>query len=150
MIDDDNERDGFAERPTPFVPSLDSLVAFYRFGQEVYAFRCAISGLIFPASRGALHSNLEVVFIHPREAGGPLDVRNILVLETRFARAFSQGFLCVDDDYRVLVSRSDALGEDVLALVTPGRRLFLPSEAEFWPLKSHLHFHRLVIATYKP
>ena len=148
MVDYEEQR-GLSEQPMAgFAPSVESRVAFHRFALVVYGFRCAISGLRFEPSEGALHDRLEVVLIHPRESEGPLEISNVLVLESAVARAFGYGHVCVDDSDRVVIANPEALSDEVRPLVVAGRSLFLPDDPLFRPSRTHLHFHRLVVATY--
>ncbi|SFV29040.1 hypothetical protein SAMN05216456_0658 [Devosia crocina] len=148
MIEEEEQR-GFGERPvTGFEPSLESRVAFHRFALVVYDFRCAVSGLQFPATEGALHDRLEVVPIHPREAEGPLEISNVLVLESRIAHAFAKGWICVDDGYRVVIADRAELGDELSGQVIERRALFLPSDPLFRPASRHFQFHRMVVARY--
>lgn len=149
MIEEDGP-EGFGERPLAgFTHSLDNHLEFYRLALAAYNYRCAISGLQFSPQDKILHERLDVVPIHPRELGGPLEIGNALVLESSLAAAFGQGLISVADDFTLAVPRPDALTTAQRALIAPGRMLLLPKDPLFRPAAKHLHFHRLVIARYQ-
>lgn len=146
---DDKDQGGFGERPpADFTHSIDNRLAFYRFALTVYNYRCAVSGLRFSADAQILHEQLDVVLIHPRELGGVIDVRNVLVLEASLADAFARGLITATDDRQVIVPRSERLTEAQRQRVVAGRELFAPSEPMFGPLAKNLQFHRLTIARF--
>ena len=147
---EENDQSGFGERPQAgFANVLDSRVAFYRFALTIYDFRCAISGLRFAPQEQVLHDRLDVVPIHPRELGGPLEIGNMLVLESGLAALFGQGLITASDDGLVVVPRPEKLSAQQREMVVPGRALLLPLDPLFQPLAKHLHFHRLTIAQYQ-
>ena len=147
---DENDPDGFGERPLAgFTHALDTHLAFYCLALSAYEYRCAVSGLQFSPQDKILHERLDVVPIHPRELGGPLEMGNALVLETSLAAAFGQGLITATDDFKVAVPRLAALSDEQRALVEPGRALLLPADPLFYPAAKRLHFHRLVIARYQ-
>ncbi|MBN9332865.1 hypothetical protein [Devosia sp.] len=146
---DENDPDGFGERPLAgFAHSIDNHVAFYRFALKIYNYRCAISGLRFPSDAQILHQQLEVVPIHPREFGGPLEIGNVLVLETGMADAFARGLVTASDDWQLIVPQPQALNEAQRQHAVAGRVLFVPSEPMFRPEARNLQFHRLTIARF--
>jgi predicted restriction endonuclease len=149
-MSDEDEPEGFSEKPqSGFSTSGDIHIAFYRFVLTAYSYRCAISGKRFPPQDGILHPSLDVVAIHPLELHGSLEVSNALVLETGLGAAFRQGYLAISDDYTVIATQPEALTEDEMGSIEPGRTLFLPEDPLFHPSKKHLHFHRLVLARYQ-
>jgi len=148
MIDEDDP-DDFGERPqSGFTVDGDMRIAFYRFALAIYGYRCAITGQQFEQQNGILHNELDVVAIHPRELDGPLEIDNVLVLETDIGAAFGQGLITVDDDYSVVIARPERLNDAQSGLVVAGRKLFLPGDPQFQPSRKHLQFHRLVVALY--
>lgn len=146
---DGDRFDGFGERAkTPFLVSSDARVDFYRLALAAYDYRCALTGTRFDAQGGLLLDQLHVVFIQPRELGGPLDIGNLLVFTPAAGNAFRNGAFTLDDDGRILLPGKSAdlqwLGVENAA----GQTLFLPADPLFRPAARFLQFHRLVIAIY--
>lgn len=142
MMIRDHDDSGFGERlQAGFDAAALSSIAFYDFALAAYSYRCAISGVRYARPGGNLHDRLDVVRIHPAELGGPLEIGNVLVLERGIARAFQHGLISVEDDFRVVVLRPEALDGAVL----PGRKLFLPNDPLLYPDRKHLQFHRLTV-----
>lgn len=145
---DEDGFDGFGERHGPsFRASSDARMAFYRLALAAYDYRCALTGIQY-APEGLQLDKLHVVFIQPREAGGPLEIGNALVFVPAAAMAFTAGWFSMDDDGRLLLAQSaETLRAHDLSVVA-GQALFLPRDPVFRPVSRYLQFHRLVIARY--
>ena len=132
------------ERQTGFAAaSLGDYEAIYRLVLSAYSYRCALTGEQFAAEAVLLHPHLAVEAIRPRDLGGPLEINNSLVLEEHAARAFRQGQILIEDDYRIVVPRPEALDRAVLLRLNADGQLLVPAEALFQPSPAHLAFHRL-------
>lgn len=121
---------------------LEAYEAIYRLVLMSYRYRCALTGEQFLPDVGIIHPHLDVVPIRPRALGGPLEISNFLALEEHAAKAFRAGIIEVEDDYRVVVTRPDALDRAVAVRLHPGGRLLVPDEALFRPSPAHLAYAR--------
>lgn len=139
---------GFGEMHGPsFRAASDARMAFYRLALAAYDYRCALTGIQY-ARDGLQLDKLHVVFIQPREAGGPLEMGNAIVFSPAAAMAFAAGWFTMSDDGRLLLAQSvETLRAHDLSVVA-GQALFLPRDPVFRPVSRYLQFHRLVIAQY--
>jgi hypothetical protein len=137
-----DDEDGFkeeAQRGFAADESLDAYTSLYRLVLMSYGYRCALTGARFAPPTGALHPDLEVVAIQPREQGGPLTISNYLPMLASLRRVFQDGLITVEDDYRIVVPRPEML--DQLMLVSLRGSLVLPEEP-FRPAAEVMAHHR--------
>jgi hypothetical protein len=140
VVGDDEE--GFkeeAQRGFAADESLDAYTSLYRLVLMSYGYRCALTGARFAPPTGALHPDLEVVAIQPREQGGPLTIANYLPMLVSLRRVFQDGLITVEDDYRIVVPRPEML--DRLILESLRSSLVLPDDP-FRPGAAFLAHHR--------
>ncbi|KQX35606.1 hypothetical protein ASD04_12500 [Devosia sp. Root436] len=137
-----SEEDGLGEeRQRGFAAdeSLDAYTSLQRLVFVSYGYRCALTGAQFAAPASALHPDLDVVAIQPREQGGPLTITNYLPMIASLTPAFRDGLIAIEDDYRILVPRPELLGREMLSALRA--RLVLP-ESPFRPDAAFLAYHR--------
>ena len=136
--------DGFGDRPQPGFAaggtSMEAYESLYRLVLTAYGYRCALTGEQFAPEPGLLHSRLEVVAIRPREHGGPLQISNYLPIVWSLARAFSDGAIFAEDDYRIVVPKADLIEPSVAARLRSA--LWVPVEPLFQPGQAYLAHHR--------
>ena len=87
---------------------------------------------------------LEAAHIRPFAQGGPHDVRNGLTLRSDLHRLFDLGYVTVDDEHRLVVSRrlADDFGNGRSYRGFHGRRLVLPASPSEMPDAGVLGWHR--------
>jgi predicted restriction endonuclease len=120
--------------------TLDAYTGLYRLVLLSYGYRCALTGARFGPPVLALHADLEVEAIQPREQGGPLTVANYLPMIVSLARPFREGLVTIDDDYRIVVPHPDLLDRTMLAALRT--TLIVPDDAMLQPGPSFLAHHR--------
>lgn len=139
-IDDYLESDAY-ERPL-----IDSITKRYfrdrRFRLAVcdaYQNTCAITGLAL--LNGGGRPEVQAAHIQPVEHRGPDSVRNGLALSGTVHWMFDRGLITVDEDFRVVTSRS--LKETMHhGLIVSGRQILLPYAASERPSNRFLEYHR--------
>ena len=133
---------GLGEEPQRGFAADDSLEAYTSLQRLVllsYGYRCALTGARFPAPASALHPDLDVTAIQPRDQGGPLAIANYLPMIASLTPVFRDGLVAIEDDYRILVPHPELLDRDTLAALRSS--LLLP-EAPFRPGVEFLAHHR--------
>jgi putative restriction endonuclease len=114
--------------------------SFSRQVKIAYHARCAMSGLSL--RNGGGRPEVNAAHIRPVANRGPDTVQNGLALSGTLHWMFDRGLVSVADDHTILVAR-DAVGEDAtVRLLTPDRRLLLPSDPTECPHPSYLAWHR--------
>lgn len=134
--------DGFGEEMQRGFASAEELEAYtglYRLVLLSYGYRCALTGARFSAPVSALHPDLDVVAIQPRDQGGPLAIANYLPMIASLTAIFRDGLITIEDDYRIVVPHPELLDRDTLAALRAS--LALP-EAPFRPGMEFLAHHR--------
>ena len=134
--------DGFGEEMQRGFASAEELEAYtglYRLVLLSYGYRCALTGARFSAPFSALHPDLDVVAIQPRDQGGPLAIANYLPMIASLTAIFRDGLITIEDDYRIVVPHPELLDRDTLAALRGS--LVLP-EAPFRPATEFLAHHR--------
>ena len=137
------EEDGLGEEPQLGFRAdhtLDAYTGLYRLVLISYGYRCALTGARFAPSVSALHADLEVVAIQPREQGGPLAIANYLPIIASLVRPFRDGLITIEDDYRIIVPHPDLLDRSMLAALRT--TLIVPDDALFRPGLAFLAHHR--------
>jgi hypothetical protein len=119
--------------------SLDAYTSLYRLVLVSYGYRCALTGVRFAAPVSALHADLDVTAIQPREQGGPLAIANYLPMIVSLTKVFRDGLITIEDDFRILVPHPELLDRDMLSALRAS--LVLP-EAPFRPGPEFLAHHR--------
>ena len=138
-----SEDDGLSEEPQRGFAadhSLDAYTGLYRLVLLSYGYRCALTGARFAPPVLALHPDLAVEAIQPREQGGPLSIANYLPMVTALARPFRDGLITIEDDYRITVPHPDLLDAGMLAVLRVS--LVVPDEVMFQPGQAFLAHHR--------
>jgi putative restriction endonuclease len=140
---------GLAESEAPFErPIVQRLTerplrdaAFARVVQEAYDATCSVTGLKIINGRG--RAEVQAAHIRPVSDQGPDSVRNGLALSGTVHWMFDRGLISIGDpsDYPILIS-SRGLGDNVMRLFNPDRRLRRPKEQRLWPAPQYLRFHR--------
>ena len=139
----DKDDDGFgeeAQRGFAADHSVDAYTQFYGVVLIAYRHRCALTGGRFDPPPGILHGELDVVTIQPREAGGPLAIANYLPMIASMTPLFRHGLITIEDDYRIVVPRPDALGPELISALRS--TLLVPDEPALRPGANHLAYHR--------
>lgn len=137
------DEDGLGEEPQLGFRAdhtLDAYTGLYRLVLVSYGYRCAFTGARFAPSVSALHADLEVEAIQPREQGGPLAIANYLPMIASLARPFRDGLITIEDDYRIVVPHPDLLDRTMLAALRA--TLIVPDDALFAPGPAFLAYHR--------
>ncbi|MET3899956.1 hypothetical protein ABIB57_003919 [Devosia sp. UYZn731] len=135
--------DGFGEEPQRGFEAdhtLDVYTGLYRLVLLSYGNRCALTGARFGPPVLALHGDLDVEAIQPRDQGGPLSVTNYLPMIASLARPFRDGLIAIEDDYRIVVPHPDLLGRTMLAALRTS--LIVPDDVLFRPGPEFLAHHR--------
>jgi len=139
---------GFAEEPVtwddrPIVERLTQRpfrdAAFRIRVRHAYNNTCAVTGLRL--INGGGRPEVEAAHIRPVEMSGPDSIRNGLALSGTAHWMFDRGLISVADDFTVLTAGS-LLPDVSRALIEPGRKLWLPTEAAARPHPQFLRFHR--------
>lgn len=107
---------------------------------DMYSNTCCISGLNIPQLNIASH-----IIPWSVDAGKRLDPTNGLCLSATYDKAFDQGLISLDDDYRILVAKSirDYYANEVVVgyfQSLEGQTIALP--AKYRPSLSYLSLHR--------
>ncbi|MGB3339038.1 MAG: hypothetical protein WBA73_17820 [Devosia sp.] len=140
MVGTDNDGLGEeAQRGFAADESLDAYTSLYRLVLVSYGYRCALTGARFAAPASALHPDLDVTAIQPREQGGPLAIANYLPMIVSLVPVFRDGLITIEDDFRILVPHPELLDRDTLAALRSS--LALP-EPPFRPGPEFLAHHR--------
>ena len=137
------EEDGLGEEPQLGFRAdhtLDAYGGLYRLVLISYGYRCALTGARFAPSVSALHPDLEVEAIQPREQGGPLAIANYLPIIASLVRPFRDGLITIEDDYRIVVPHPDLLDRTMLAALRAS--LIVPDDLLFRPGPDVLAHHR--------
>ncbi|MGF1467086.1 MAG: HNH endonuclease [Sandaracinaceae bacterium] len=87
---------------------------------------------------------LDAAHIHPYADGGPHEVTNGLALRTDLHRLFDRGYVTLDENERLVVSRrlQDRYGNGKVYYGLEGRRLTLPTDPRVRPSPRALRWHR--------
>ena len=115
---------------------------FKKLVPQVYQSTCVISGMKVSTVNGK--SLIDACHIIPFSQEQDDRISNGIALCPNLHRAFDNGLVAIDQDYRVLVS--DQVIEDpshAYALAKfKGRKIILPSEKHLWPSQENLERHR--------
>jgi predicted restriction endonuclease len=120
--------------------TLDAYTGLYRLVLLSYGNRCALTGARFGPPVLALHADLDVEAIQPREQGGPLSIANYLPMIASLASPFRSGLITVEDDYRIVVPHPDLLDRTMLTALRA--TLIVPDDVLFRPGAEFLAHHR--------
>jgi predicted restriction endonuclease len=135
--------DGLGEEPQRGFEAdhtLDAYSGLYRLVLLSYGHRCAFTGARFGPPVLALHADLDVEAIQPREQGGPLAIANYLPMIAMLARPFRNGLITIEDDYRIVVPHPHLLDRRMLAALRA--TLIVPDDKMFRPGPEFLAHHR--------
>ena len=114
--------------------------SFARQVKRAYRARCAMSGLAL--RNGGGRPEVEAAHIIPVEAKGPDSLRNGLALSGTLHWMFDRGLVGVDQKHGILVASNGVNKDDISRLLTPDRRLILPSDSASQPHPQFLDWHR--------
>jgi len=114
--------------------------AFRKNVLSAYDNTCAFSGLSF--INGGGRAEVQAAHIVPVSEGGNDSVRNGIALCGTAHWMFDRGFLTLDDNSTVLVSRHLNNIDDVNRLLRPDRAAILPSHDHKKPHQEYLAWHR--------
>jgi putative restriction endonuclease len=139
--------EGVAEPVTEFMRPLVEVVtqrpfrdrAFAQQVRSAYDARCALTGVQLINGGGAAEA--EAAHIKPVAANGPDSVRNGLSLSRTVHWLFDRGFVSLDDDYRILRTRSgfpDSFGR----MLNPTGEALVPANEAEQPHPAFLRWHR--------
>lgn len=144
---------GLAEPPAPLFerPLVERLLtrplrdeAFRRIVQHAYGSACAMTGLRI--INGGGHAEVQAAHIRPVHDRGPDTVRNGLALSATVHWMFDRGLISVGPPPRhEILFASKGLGDDVMRLFGPDRRLRLPTDPRSWPAPAYLDYHRQAV-----
>lgn len=144
---------GFVDEPTPFVPEqvrervqyLSSRIlrdrVFRRIVLRAYDERCAISGL--KLINGGGRAEVAAAHIRPVEKNGPDIVNNGLALCGTAHWMFDRGLISLDDELRILVSRSVNDPDGVRAFINKDGYARPPLKEWQRPHPHFLEWHRI-------
>jgi putative restriction endonuclease len=114
--------------------------SFSRQVKIAYNARCAMSGLAL--RNGGGRPEVNAAHIRPVAHRGPDTVQNGLALSGTLHWMFDRGLLSVGEDYSILVAQEVVGNDTATRLVTPDRRLILPSDPANRPHPAYLAWHR--------
>ena len=109
---------------------------------EIYQNTCAISRLRITPPAGII----QACHIEPFAKSGLNSIKNGVALCANLHAAFDVGFLSIDKDYKVTLSRRNTFQENNYSSyslkVLNGSSIFLPDKEQFWPSQEYLGQHR--------
>ena len=111
---------------------------------KIYQNTCSISGMSINSTKG--HSLIDACHIVPFSHDQDDRVTNGIALCPNLHRAFDNGLVSIDQDYRVLVSDQvvEESGHPYGLSVLKGRKIILPEETHRWPNPENLEWHRKI------
>ena len=138
---------GLAEVQLAFErPIIESIVTrpfrdrvFTRQVQAAYGQRCAVTGIRLVNGGG--RAEAQAAHIRPVASMGPDSVRNGVALSGTVHWMFDRGLISVDDDFRILKSRS-LLPDGIDRFFHPSGRLLVPEPEHLQPHPHFLRYHR--------
>lgn len=113
--------------------------SFKRAVRNAYDNRCAFTGLRL--INGGGRPEVQAAHIMPVTRRGPDSIRNGLALSSTVHWMFDRGLISVNDDYRIVISRS-GIPEQVRNLFSRTGKLIVPDEPSLRPHPHYLRFHR--------
>lgn len=141
------ESPGLAEPQLAFErPVIESIVTrpfrdrvFTRQVQAAYGQRCAVTGIRLVNGGGRVEA--QAAHIRPVASMGPDSVRNGIALSGTVHWMFDRGLISVDDDFRILKSRS-LVPNGIDRLFHPNGKLLVPEAEHLQPHPHFLRYHR--------
>jgi putative restriction endonuclease len=141
------ESSGLAESQLAFErPVIESIVTrpfrdrvFTRQVQAAYGQRCAVTGIRLVNGGGRVEA--QAAHIRPVASMGPDSVRNGVALSGTVHWMFDRGLISVDDDFRILKSRS-LVPDGIDRLFHPSGKLLVPEAEHLQPHPHFLRYHR--------
>lgn len=107
--------------------------------KSAYVDTCAMTGLRI--LNGGGRSEVQAAHIRPVMDDGPDAISNGVALSATVHWMFDRGLLSIDDNYDILTA-SDRVPDTALRLLSPDRKLLLPSRPELRPALKYLDYHR--------
>lgn len=132
-----------AAAPTYRGPASAVPAKVYRQVLEAYGYRCAVTHREFP--RDGLPDDLHLVFIQPRNQGGPLHVQNLIPMVAEAEADWVRGAISATADQLLALVWARISGEVAEAVDAHGGRLHLPEEPQYRPGSAYLAYHRETI-----
>ncbi len=114
--------------------------SFARQVKRAYDGRCAMSGLAL--RNGGGRAEVDAAHIVAVAENGPDVVQNGLALSGTRHWMFDRGLVAVDSDHNILVAKGSVADEVVTRLLTPDRKLILPTNPHARPHAAFLDWHR--------
>ncbi len=106
---------------------------------DAYRNTCAITGLAL--INGGGRPEVQAAHIQPVEHRGPDSIRNGLALSSTVHWMFDRGLVTLDDDFRVVASRSLEAPMH-RGLIVQGQQISLPDVVAYRPSHHFLDYHR--------
>lgn len=106
--------------------------------RTAYAGQCALTGLKVANGGGWLE--MEAAHIQPVKDHGPDSVRNGIALSRTVHALFDRGFISLDDNFRVLVSKSHPIPDKLQRLLL--ERAQVPESVNVRPHPEFVAYHR--------
>lgn len=110
---------------------------FHKVVLEAYGGKCAITHQSIEYKD---KTNIQSCHIKPRAMKGQYLPSNGIALCRDMHYAFDNGFIAIDDDYRIIVAKE--IDKSELYKKYNGKKLFIPQEEFYKPDKRFLKFHR--------
>ncbi len=107
--------------------------------KAAYVDTCAMTGLCI--LNGGGRSEVQAAHIQAIADNGPDAISNGVALSATVHWMFDRGLLSIDDNYDILVA-SGRVPDTALRLLSPDRKLIVPSRPELRPAHKYLDFHR--------
>ncbi len=111
-----------------------------------YHHTCALTGYrMTTLGKDTMESIVDAAHIHEFRDSRNNDPRNGIALCKNAHWQFDRGLWSITDDFRVIINRAKFLEEGVAGQRLAdfeNRRLFLPSNAKYWPDPTYLAWHR--------
>jgi putative restriction endonuclease len=107
--------------------------------RSAYQARCALTGVQIINGGGVAEA--EAAHIRPVAANGPDSVRNGLSLSRTVHWLFDRGFVSLEDDFRILRTRS-GFPDSFERMLNPSGQAIVPANEEEQPHAAFLRWHR--------
>lgn len=115
---------------------------FKKLVPRVYSTTCSFTGMQLISTYG--HNFIDACHIVPFSVTHDDKVSNGIALCPNMHRAFDRGLLSVDNHYRIIISSGIIEDEEHVYGIKQldGRRILLPSNAQYYPDQQNLTWHR--------
>lgn len=154
---EENKRQILEEKPAEYIRETRQLVesentdeiavrsaVFKRVIPQQYSYTCAVTGWRATTIHNA--SLIDACHIVPFSESYDDTIGNGIALSPSIHRAFDRGLLSIDEDYKVVISKSLRENDTPFSLKNlEGRQILLPEDRAFWPDKENLRKHRAML-----